>query len=162
MAGEETILQNLVVADYLLPFLLMFFILFAILEKTEIFGKDKKQSNALVSFIVSLIFVTAVTPKLFVGNFVLFLTVAIVVLFVGLLMWGFVYGEAKIKGNFVTAATAVVITVAVLVALLIITGVYEGMFNFLFDQSWSKTFWTNASFLIIIAGALAFALKKGK
>ena len=159
---EETILQNWIVADYLLPFLLVFFILFAVLEKISIFGKDKKQLNALVSFVISLIFVTAVSPKIFVGNLVLFLTVAIVILFVGLLLWGFVYGEAKIKGKFVTAATAVIIFVVVLIAVLIITGVDEGIFNFLFAQSWSKSFWTNASFLIIIAAALAFAIKKGK
>src|SRR3989344_1899534 len=96
----ETILQHWIFTSFILPFLLVFFIVFAILEKTKIFGDGKKQLNALLAFVIGLIFVGAVFPKLVVGNLILFLTVALVIVFVTLLLWGFVTGgEAKIEGK---------------------------------------------------------------
>ena len=86
----ETILQHWILTNFAYPFLLIFFIAFGILEKSKLFGSDKKQLNALIAFVIGLIFITAVFPKLVVGNLILFLTVSIVVMFVALLLWGFV------------------------------------------------------------------------
>src|SRR3990170_2086316 len=92
----ETILQAPIFTDFAFPFLLIFFVLYGILEKTKVFG-EQHTTNALVSFVVGLIFVAAVQPKLIVENLTLFLTIAIVVVFIALLLWGFVSGgEAKI------------------------------------------------------------------
>ena len=77
MAVQETILQHWILTKFAYPFLLMFFVVFAILEKTKVFGEGKKQLNAGVAFIVSLIFVSAVFPKIVVGNLILFLTVSV-------------------------------------------------------------------------------------
>ena len=52
----------------------MFFVVFAVLERTKLFGAEKKQLNALTSFVVALIFVTAIFPKVIVENLILFLT----------------------------------------------------------------------------------------
>ncbi len=71
------------------------FIVFAVLEKTKVLGDDKKQLNALLAFVIGLIFVGAVFPKLIVANMILFLTVALVIVFVVLLLWGFVYSGEK-------------------------------------------------------------------
>ncbi|MCD4666427.1 hypothetical protein K8R47_01305 [archaeon] len=51
-------MESLGVYDYLLPFVLVFAILFAILEKTKIFGADKKNISAIVAIIVALVTVT--------------------------------------------------------------------------------------------------------
>ncbi len=132
----ETILQHWLLSDYLLPFLLVFFILFAVLERTKVFGEGKKQLNALISLVVSLIFITAVQPKLIVGDMMLFFVVAIVIFFVGLLLWGFVSGgEAKIEGK-IKGIFAVVVIVAIIIALLVILGVQDNIFNLLFGQTW--------------------------
>src|SRR4030067_2089969 len=95
MAEETTFLQNWIFTKFLFPFLLVFFLVFAILEKTKLFGDGKKQLNALIAFVIGLIFVGAVYPKLVVENMILFLTVAMVIVFVVLLLWGFVFGEIK-------------------------------------------------------------------
>ena len=42
------------VSDILLPFLLIFAIVFAILEMTKIFGADKKNINVIVSLVMGL------------------------------------------------------------------------------------------------------------
>src|SRR3989344_4428063 len=87
----ETILQHWIFTSFVFPFLLIFFIVFGILQKSKLFG-EAKQLNALIAFVIGLIFVGAVFPKLVVGNLILFLTVAVVVMFVALLLWGFVAG----------------------------------------------------------------------
>ena len=94
--ATDTILQSPVLTRFILPFLLVFFIVFAILEKTKIFGEGKKQLNALISFVISLIFVSVLYPTMVVSNLVLFLTVALVVVFITLLIWGFASGGTEI------------------------------------------------------------------
>ena len=70
--AEETFLQHWIFTQYLFPFLLVFFIVFALLERTKLFGDGKKQLDALISFVIGLIFVVAGVPKLIVGNMILF------------------------------------------------------------------------------------------
>lgn len=162
----ETILQNWVVIEFILPFLLIFFISYGVLMKTKVLG-DKNQLNALVAFVIGLIFVGAIFPKLVVGNMVLFLTVALTTMFVALLLWGFVAGEDGLKfGDFkpgVKIAIAIVVVVAVVGALLWALGAtqanFQSLTDFIFKSSWSKDFWTNAAFIAVVIIALATMLK---
>ncbi len=164
--ATETILQSTVVSKFILPFLLVFFIVFAILEKTKVLGEGK-QLNAITSFVISLIFVGAIFPKEVVGNLVLFLSVAIVIVFITLLLWGFVGGgEGKLSGSVRNLALGGVV-VAVFSAVLWAVGVklagvssfFDDFINLLFYQSWSSSFWTNVLFLAVIAIALALVLR---
>ena len=160
---EQTILQHWVFTKFILPFLLIFFIVLAVLQKTKIFGEDKKQLDALISFIIALIFVSAIYPKLVVGNLILFLTVALVVVFVVLLLWGFLSGgEAKIEGKGMRIVMAVIVLVAVILAVIWATGLSLGAVDFLFRQVWSKSLWTNVLFIVLIAAALALAIRSAK
>jgi hypothetical protein len=167
---QETIFQNPIVTRFALPFLLIFFIVFGILEKTKLFGGDKKQLNALIAFVVGLILVAATSPTLTITNLVLFLTVAIVVLFVALLLWGFVTGEEGLKFEKIPKPLkwfiGIAIVVAVAVALLWALGVEGTIFgeasDFLFKNDWSKDFWTNLSFVVVIIVALVLVLRKSK
>ena len=160
--AELTFLNNWIIAKFILPFLLIFFIVFAILEKTKMFGEGKKQLNALVAFVIGLIFVGVAYPKDVVSNLILFLTVAIVVVFVVLILWGFtIGGDAKIADTKMKGLAGVAIVVAVIVAVLWATGTWDNFWNFLnnlFTQDWSKTFWTNVFFVIAVAAALAVVL----
>jgi len=47
-------LQQAGVADVLLPFLLVFTLVFAIMEKTELFGKEKKNVHIIVALVMGL------------------------------------------------------------------------------------------------------------
>src|SRR3989338_7283622 len=165
MALEETFLQNWIVAKFVLPFFLVWFIVFAILEKAKPLG-EKHQLNALVSTVIGLIFVSAVFPKEVVGNLILFLSVAIVVVFVALLMWGLIVGkEVQLEGN-VKKLAGIGIVVAVIIAVFWATGLriefLNEMINFLFYSGWSETFWTNGIFIVLIAVAMALMWKGSK
>ena len=162
MAGE-IFLQNVVFTKFVLPFLLIFFIVFAILEKTKVFGDNNKQINALISFVIGLIFVGVAFPKEVVENLILFLTVALVVVFVFLILWGFVSGkELEIKSTGLKWTVGIAILVGVLVAVLWATGIQGGVLDLLFGQSWSGTFWTNLLFVVLVGAALALVLKGSK
>ena len=157
----ETILQHWIIANFILPFLLIFLIVFGILEKTKVFGDSNKQLNAFIAFVIGLIFVGAVSPKLVVGHLILFFTVSIVVLFVALLLWGFVSGDdAKLPANTpLRVIVGILIVGAVIIALLFATGFENTAFDSLFRQSWSEAFWTNFSFLAVIIVALTLVIK---
>lgn len=155
----DTIFQHPLVTDFLLPFLLMFFIVFAILEKTKVLG-DKKQISALVAFVIGLIFISAFSPKIVVEHIVLFLAVGIVIIFAGMLLFSFgIGGGDKIefaKGYKWVLGIAIVL--GLIIVVLWSTGFGDSLINFFFGNDWSGSFWTNVLFILIIAGALAVAL----
>jgi len=165
MADGTTILQHWIFSQFLLPFLLVFFIVFAILERTKLFGDGKKQINALTAFVIGLIFVGAVYPKLVVSNLILFLTVTIVAVFVILLIWGFIFGDEKgfkLEGwmKWVLGITA---GIAFIWAVIWATGLTDKLGNF-FSQSSSlgNTIITNGVFLLVIAVTLVVVMKNQK
>ena len=159
----ETIFQNELLTQFAYPFLLIFFIVFAILEKTGVLGEGKTQVNALVAFVIGLIFISAVKPKLIVGDLILFLTVAMVVMFVGLLLWGFIsggkLGENLLKEGALQWIAGIVVTLSVIIAIFWATGTGGSVVDLLFKQSWSDGFWTNFFFMVVLAGALAVVWK---
>lgn len=159
-------LQSPVLTNFVYPFLLIFFIVFAVLEKTKIFGAERKQINALIAFVIGFIFVSAIFPKEMVGNLILFLTIAIVIVFVVLLLWGFAMGEegASVlsKPGWVKVVIGIVVVLAVVVAVFWASGIDTIAFlNKLFNSSWSDAFWTNFFFVVLVAIALAVVLRTG-
>lgn len=162
----ENIFQHPVATTFFYPLLLIFFILFAILERTKILGDDKSQINALVAAVVSMIFVGSVFPKEVVSNLILFLTVAIIVIFVVLVLWGFATGGELTKDFMshtgIKWSVGVVTVIAVIIAILWSTGIEGGIYDLLFGQSWSSGFWTNFLFIVVVAAALAITMIKPK
>ena len=160
----DTFLQSPIFSQYLLPFLLVFFIVFAILEKTKLFGEGKRQLDALVAFVIGLILVGAVFPTLIITNMILFLTVAIVVIFVILLIWGFIFGDEKgfKPQEWMTWALGILGGIAFIIALIFATGFDKNISNFFSNSGLSQTIITNVIFIVIIAVALALVLMGSK
>ena len=162
MAGE-TIFQHWIVTKFLLPFVLVWGLIYAILERTKLFGDDKQQLNGILAAVIGLIFVGAVYPKMVVENMILFLAVAIVIIFVILMIWGFIGGGDKETGfaleGWMKKILWAVGGVAIIVAILWATGVNTTILDLLFNQSWSNSFWTNFFFIAVVAGVLALVLK---
>ena len=164
----ETILQHWIFTQFILPFLLIFFIVFGVLRKSKLFGEKSEQLSAGIAFVIGLIFVGAIFPKLVVGNLILFLTVALVTMFVGLLLFGFVAGEKGLKFEDAPKGLkyfiGIVVVIAVVLGLLWATGVegtlFTNVYNFLFKSVWSKDIWTNVSFIVVVIIAVAFVLGK--
>ncbi len=168
MAEEVTLLHSPILINFVYPFLLIFFILFAVLEKSKVFGERKTQINALISFVISFIFVTAVFPKQMASNLMLFLAIGLVVIFVVLVLWGFIMGGEGLnifkeapKG--LKWTIGIFILIAVFFAVLWAAGINtSGFFDSLFNSTWSSKFWNNVIFIVLVVVALAVMLATGK
>lgn len=157
--------------DFLYPLLLIFFICYAVLEKTNILGKGKQQLNAGVSLIVSLIFVGAILPKELSVNLIQYMGVLMIVFFVGLLLWGAMSGNGekgfavKDKDGFkVNKLFLFLIFGGILLIVLWVTGVgfslvdsLNRFFSFAFGVGTSG-FWSNALTILIIFVVICVAI----
>jgi hypothetical protein len=137
---------------------------FAILEKTKLFGEKKSQLNAIMAFVIGVIFTGFLSSTQIVSNMVVFLAVALVILFVILMLWGFIFGgekEFKIP-KWMQWVLGVAAGIAFVGAVLWATGVLQNLTNTLFQQSWSNAFWTNFLFIAIIVIVLFVILRPSK
>jgi hypothetical protein len=108
--------------DVMLPFLLIFTIVFAILQKTKILGEEKKNFNAVVALVLALTFIIPHVTGRYPSNYdpvniingflpgVSLLIVAIVMLFVLIGLWG---GDAKWVGGSPSAMIAILAAIAI-------------------------------------------------
>ena len=162
---EEIFLQIPFISNFLLPFLLVFFVGFATLEKIKLFGDGKKQLNALTSFVIGLIFAGAVYPKLVVSNLISYLAVALVCIFVILLIWGFIFGDYSKDGkapNRFKLILAIIASISFIIAVIWSTGLNEILMGFFTSNSGTnQTILTNGIFILVIATALALLLREG-
>jgi hypothetical protein len=165
--ASSIFLQNTIFTSFILPFFLIWLVTFAILQRTKLLGESKGQLDALVSLIVGFIFIAAFNYSAVINNLVLFLSISMVVIFVGLLLWGFVSGENSgfsLKDhpafrNILLIALFIAVIIGVIWAFGIpLTQGQGSVANLLFNQVWSQPFWTNLIFIILIGLALALVI----
>jgi len=82
--------------DIVLPFILVFALIFAILEKTKILGKeDKKNVNALISFVVGLFVVAATNIVTILRDALPIITLVLIVLICFMLLVGAFHADKE-------------------------------------------------------------------
>ena len=146
--------------EFILPFLLVFTILFAVLDKTNVFGEGKRQINAIVSAISGLILLAFPASRDLIVNLIPFMAVVLIILFIFILLYAFVAGDTKdlfSKGIKVTFGIA--IAIAVVIAVLVFSGVWDDIWN---SIRTSSSIAINIFFLVIIVLAIAVVLFLGK
>jgi hypothetical protein len=161
----ETIFQNWIFTKFILPFALIVTLVYAILEKTKLLGDGKHQLNAIISFVIGISFTGFLAGTEIVSNMVLFLSIALVVLFVILMLWGFIYGkkEGFELEPWMKTILAIVAGLAFIAAVIWATGVQDKIISLLFSQSWSSAFWSNLLFAAVVVVSMVLLLKpKGK
>jgi len=134
-------MENWGLTDVLLPFLLIFTIMFAILQKTKILGEDKKNFNVIIALVIAL---TVVIPHV-TGSYppdgdivsimnsalpnISIVVVAIVML---LILIGILGGEASWMGGSLSGWIAII-------ALLIVLFIFGKAANWY--ESWPRWLW---------------------
>lgn len=158
--GGNTILSNPIFVETVLPFLLVFTIVFAILQKSEILGKGKKQIDAIVSLVVGLLVISFGQATGIIVQLIPFLAVSLVIILVLLILMGFFsMGEPlKLHNNFKYAMWAAAI-IAVIIAVLYITDGWLYILGFLSVNSSSNGIVVNIIFIAIIIGAIFFVMR---
>ena len=90
----EPILISPFFINYILPFVLVFTLTFAILQKTKLLGEEKKQIDALVSLVIGLILIAFPFAREIVVKLMPFLAVSLIILLVFMLLYGFIMGKS--------------------------------------------------------------------
>ena len=157
MALGPTILQSDFVFYVVLPFVLVFALIFAVLEKSEVLGKGKKQINAIVSLVMGLIVVSVGFAVEIITNLIPFLAVALVVILIFMILTGALHkeGEFKLHENVKWVITGI-IAIAVVVATLYFTGAWDYLYSLINDQSSNLV--SNVVFIVIIVAAIGAVL----
>jgi len=124
-------LQNAIFTDYILPFLLTFTLIFAILEKSKILGENKHQINAIIGFVLGAIVISFANVVDIIREMVIFMVLALIILFVFMIIYGFAAAKEKdLLELWMKRAIAIVAIIAVVIAILVITGYWDEALNF--------------------------------
>ena len=151
----ETILSSPIISEAVLPFILIFTVVYAILQKSQILGKEKKQIDALVGLVVGLITITFANAVGIISSLLPFLAVSIVLILVFLILVAMVSsGEKGIELHPGFKWTIAILSfLAVVVAGLVVTGAWDYLINS-FSGSSGSSWITNIVFLLVIGGAV--------
>lgn len=155
------IFDNPIFSEMLLPFLLVFVVVFAILQKSKVLGDGKAQIDALVSLAIALILIIFPQPRSIVVELMPWLAVGVSVILVFLILYGFVAGD--LSGENVKPWMKIVFGI---LAGLFVTGVVvyvSGAWSVLLDWfSFGGDVWLNVFLIFIIIGAVVVAVVSGK
>ena len=119
--GTLGLLVNPLFLNIILPFLLIFVIIYAILEKTHVLGQ--KYVNLIVSLIIAFIFIGVQSLVGFTLRLIPVITVLIVVLLSYFLVFGFIGIGQENKGLKITLG--IIFGIAIVGALLWAAGLFE-------------------------------------
>ena len=94
MAIEIGLLGNEFFTNVILPFILVFTVIFAIIEKVEIIGK-KKDIHAIIALVISLIAIGVPAAVGTLQRFIPLIAVILIILFAWMLVFGFAGSQVK-------------------------------------------------------------------
>ena len=149
--------------EVILPFLLVFTLVFAILQKTKILGDGKKQIDALVALVIGLIVVSFGYTTGIIISLIPFLAIAAVIILIFMLLYGMTFEAGGFKLH---KSVQVSIGILAAIGVIIVTMFATGAWNFVLDVFNSggdfTLIITNLVFLVIIIVALVVAMFGGK
>lgn len=158
-------LKDLGFYDIILPFLLIFTLVFGVLEKTKVFGttdnKPKTNINAMISFVIALFFVA--TPRLVEAVQISLpqISVLLVVLMCLLMLIGFIMSESDKgfnfeKHGFLKGFLIFSLVVGVMLIFLNAVGWWDEFWDMLGFNFWTSTAGMTLIFLGVVVGAIYF------
>ncbi len=155
------IFESAFFTEMLLPFLLVFVVVFAILQKSKILGEDKAQIDAIVGLVVGLILIGIPTPRDILVGIMPWMAVGVAVILVFLILYGFVAGDLS-GGNMpngLKIGFGILSGIFTLGVVLFVSGAWSSI-RLLFTNY--SDFWMNAVMIILILGVMAIAILGSK
>ncbi|MCK5450078.1 hypothetical protein KAI32_04375 [Candidatus Pacearchaeota archaeon] len=157
------IFDNPFFTDVLLPFLLVFVVVFAILQKSKILGEGKAQIDSMVAMVIGLILIGVEQPREIIVGLMPWMAVGVAVILVFLILYGFVAGDlsgdktpAWMKNTF--GILAGLFTLGVV---LYVTGLGDIIMGW-FSSPGSGDVWMNVLIILLVIGAMIVAVVSGK
>lgn len=162
--AEENVLTSGIFIELILPFLLLFTVFFAVLDRTKIFGEGKRQINAIVSLVLALIFVAFSYAKDIINKLIPFTAVMLIIILIFMLLYGFVAGSGKegfVMNKGLKITFGVIIGISMVIAILWATGVWDIVYNSIITGAGVGKIWANVLFAAVIIGAMAVVIASG-
>ncbi len=156
----ETIFTNPLFVETILPFLLMFTLVFAILEKTKILGDGKKQIDAIVALVIGLIFIAFGSATDIVVRMVPILGIALVVILIFMILLGSMFSDKFEMPPWLKIVVGILVGILVIATVLVLTGGLDYVIQFLYGEN--SGILVNGVLILIIIGAIALAVFGGK
>lgn len=154
----ETIFSS-ALAQVALVFLLVFTLVYAVLQKSKILGDGKNSADALVALAVGLIVSTVGYANDIIRRLVPFLAVSLVVVLVFLLLLGIFFVNEQFKlPPWIVVAGGILAFIAVVIAVMNITGGWSYVEQF-FEGGEKSSWVTNILLLLVVAAAVFVALR---
>jgi hypothetical protein len=155
----EPILISPFFTSYVLPFVLVFTLVFALLQKTQILGEGKKQINAILGLIIGLILISFGSARNIVVQLMPFLAVSAVILFVFMLMYGFIMGKKEdVLHKGTKIVLGIIFALAFITVLLYVSGWWSYVYDFMFNRATSSQIWINLLLIAVMIGAVVAVL----
>ncbi len=158
-----TFLTNTLFRDIILPFLLAFTLIFALLEKSKLLGDGKQQINAIIAFVIAAILIYYTNAVGIISQMMVFMAIALAILFVFMLLFGFVWGttggDPFKDAVWLKWLLGIGALIATIIAVLYVTGKWDSVVSYLTNSNTGS----NIFFILIIVGAIAAViLSSGK
>ena len=132
-------LQSFGFFDVVLPFILVFALVFAILEKTKILGKeDKKNVNALVAFVVGLFVVGTTNVVVILRDAIPLISLVLIVLLCFMLLVGAFHKDEEFEYFSKSRFWRGFLTVILLISVLLI---FANFIKTDSGETWLEAFW---------------------
>lgn len=153
MAGFESIFSSPLGQTALL-FLLIFTVVFAILQKSKILGEGKKQIDALVALSIGLLVTGVGYVMEFTQKILPFMATVMIIILVFLLLAAmFFKGEIDVDKN-VRLAFAAVVLIIVVIAVIVFTGFWDTIKGWFSDGGDVSS---NIILIVVMLAVIAFA-----
>jgi predicted Abi (CAAX) family protease len=152
------IFENPFFTEMLLPFLLVFVVVFAILQKSKVLGEGKAQVDAIVGLVIGLLLIGVPGPRDILVGIMPWMAVGVAVILVFLILYGFVAGDLNDEKNmpkglkYTFMGLAAVFTVGVV---LFVTGLGSKIWD---SFGGSGDIWMNIVMIVLVLGAMSVAV----
>lgn len=151
--------------DVVLPFLLVFTVTFGVLEKSNLFGKDKKNLNAMLAFTVGFLVVAATQITQAIQLSIPKVAFMLIVLISLLILVGSLMGQQDEKGldffvKFANLKNPLVVIILVVIVAVFFSSVgwLQPMIDFFRVNVASPTL-SGIIFLVVIGGIIYYIIK---
>jgi hypothetical protein len=139
-------------------FLLIFVLVFAILQKSQLLGDAAQKANLIISFAIGVLFIIAAPARNFVIGVMPFLAIALAVMLSFLILWGFIAGKDWASNKWMKPVFGILIGIFIVAVVLYVSGVWADIDD-IFLNWFGTGFWSGLILLVIIGGAVFFVMK---
>ena len=155
------IFDNPFFTEIALPFLFVFVVVFAILQKTKLLGEGKMQMDAIVALVAGLLLIGVPAPRNILVGIMPWMTVGLAVILVFLLLYGFVAGDLSNAPKWMKIVFGILAGIFTTGVVLYVSGAYKIVSGWLFGAE-SSGVWMNALMILLIIGVVVVAISGGK